>query len=88
MEPEPAPLAGPSNPSADGGSDVTKKTPLPWGQLSVVPFLQLAEPLTAQVISPVSLSCLSSALIHTGPNRPDRALNGPPSFSFAVHTRG
>lgn len=68
-EPEPAPLAGPSNQSSriqsaeggstNGGSDVTKKTPLPWGQLSVVLFLQLAEPLTAQVISPVSSTYLS-----------------------------
>ena len=37
---------------------MAKKTPLPWGQLSVVLFLQLAEPLTAQVISPVSFSLI------------------------------
>ena len=30
----------------------TDKTPLPWRQLSVVLFLQLTEPLTAQVIAP------------------------------------
>lgn len=68
-EPEPPILAGPSNQGSctisaegtrgtDGGSDVAKKTPLPWGQLSVVLFLQLAEPLTAQVISPVSFSLI------------------------------
>ncbi|OJA10381.1 hypothetical protein AZE42_07793 [Rhizopogon vesiculosus] len=28
------------------------KTPLPWRQLSVVLFLQLTEPLTAQAIAP------------------------------------
>ena len=66
-ESEDAALVGPSNhgsrtPSikcgtnANGGSDVVKKTPLPWAQFSIVLFLQLAEPLTAQVISPVSHS--------------------------------
>jgi hypothetical protein len=35
-------------------SDVVKRTPLPWAQFSIVLFLQLAEPLTAQVIYPVS----------------------------------
>lgn len=38
-----------------------QRTPLPWGQLSVIMFLQLAEPLTSQVISPfapeVGVSC-------------------------------
>jgi len=29
-----------------------KPTPLPWFQLSIVLFLQLAEPLTSQVIYP------------------------------------
>ena len=29
-----------------------KRTPLPWFQFSIVLFLQLAEPLTSQVISP------------------------------------
>lgn len=34
-------------------SDQTKKhTPLPWGQFSIILFLQLAEPLTSQVIYP------------------------------------
>lgn len=28
------------------------KTPLPWRQLSVILFLQLTEPLTAQAIAP------------------------------------
>lgn len=30
----------------------TKRTPLPWFQFSLIVFLQLAEPLTAQVIYP------------------------------------
>jgi len=62
-----ATLAGPSNqgsptPSVkgkagvNGGSGVVKKTPLPWAQFSIVLFLQLAEPLTSQVIYPVSCS--------------------------------
>lgn len=38
--------------NTDGPTDVVKKTPLPWAQLSIVLFLQLAEPLTSQVISP------------------------------------
>ena len=44
----------------DGDEPITK-TPLPWAQLSMVLLLQLAEPLTAQVIFPVSspLRCLS-----------------------------
>ncbi|KAG6904579.1 hypothetical protein DXG01_008881, partial [Tephrocybe rancida] len=29
-----------------------KRTPLPWAQFTIVMFLQLAEPLTSQVISP------------------------------------
>ena len=41
--------------NANGGSEVVKKTPLPWAQFSIVIFLQLAEPLTSQVIYPVSL---------------------------------
>jgi hypothetical protein len=65
-EPEAAMLAGPesrtnsrtssirSNINAKGQSDVAKKTPLPWGQFSIALFLQLAEPLTSQVIYPVS----------------------------------
>ena len=68
-EPETAVLAGPSNhtsltPSirgrtnADGGSDVVKKTPLPWAQFSIVLLLMLTEPLTSQVISPVSSSAV------------------------------
>ena len=61
-EPEVDTLAGSRTPSvegrtnADGWSDVIKKTPLPWAQLSIVLFLELAEPLTSQVISPVSSS--------------------------------
>ena len=61
-ESEVATLAGSRTPSVkdrsntDGGPDVIKKTPLPWAQLSIVLFLEIAEPLTAQVISPVSSS--------------------------------
>lgn len=40
--------------NAYGGPDVVKKTPLPWAQFSLTLVLLLAEPLTAQVISPVS----------------------------------
>jgi len=53
-------LAGSHTPSvksgtnANGGPDAVKKTPLPWPQLSIVLILELAEPLTSQVISPVS----------------------------------
>lgn len=43
-----------SKTNSNGGSEVVKKTPLPWAQFSIVIFLQLAEPLTAQVIYPVS----------------------------------
>jgi len=64
-EPEAVTLAGLSNqispaPGLKGGRngspDVVKKTPLPWAQFSLTLFLLLAEPLTAQVISPVSSS--------------------------------
>ena len=58
---EDATLAGPSNqgsrtPSIKGKANTSpvKKTPLPWAQFSIVLFLQLAEPLTSQVIYPVS----------------------------------
>ena len=40
--------------NANGVSEAIKKTPLPWAQYSIVLFLQLAEPLTSQVIYPVS----------------------------------
>lgn len=40
--------------NTDGGSKAIKKTPLPWAQFSIILFLQLAEPLTSQVIYPVS----------------------------------
>jgi len=64
-ESEATTLTGPSNqgsrtPSIKGrtnanrGSEAAKRTPLPWAQLSLVLFLQLAEPLTSQVIYPVS----------------------------------
>ena len=55
-------LAGGHTPSvkdrrnADGRPDAVKKTPLPWAQLSIVLILELAEPLTSQVISPVGPS--------------------------------
>ena len=65
---EAATLAGPSNqssriPSVKGKTranireaELVKKTPLPWAQFSIILFLQLAEPLTFMVISPVSSS--------------------------------
>lgn len=34
------------------GQDKKSPTPLPWFQFSIVLFLQLAEPLTSQVIYP------------------------------------
>ena len=67
-ESEVATLADPSNQSGraisirDGTNsddesrlDVVKKTPLPWTRLSIVLSILLAEHLTTQVISPVSL---------------------------------
>lgn len=64
-ESETVTLAGPSNQggraprikgkaNASGGSEMVKKTPLPWNQFSIILFLQLAEPLASQVIYPVS----------------------------------
>jgi hypothetical protein len=64
-EPDAATLACPSNQSSctssiggktnpKEGSNVVQRTPLPWAQFSIVLFLQLAEPLTSQVIYPVS----------------------------------
>ena len=47
---------------SDGGAITIKKTPLPWPQFSIVLFLLLAEPLTSQVISPVSCDPLLLAL--------------------------
>ena len=81
-EPEAVTLVGLSNqtsraPSvkggrnADGGSDAVKKTPLPWAQFSLTLFLMLAEPLTAQVISPVS-SSIGSYLLLRHRLAPDR----------------
>ena len=68
-EPEAATLAGPSNrgsrtssvrsrggTNASERSGVTKKTPLPWAQFSITLLLLLTEPLTSQIISPVSSS--------------------------------
>ena len=40
--------------NANGGTETAKKTPLPWAQFSIILLLQFAEPLTAQVIYPVS----------------------------------
>ena len=40
--------------NGEGASDAIKKTPLPWAQFSIVLVLQLVEPLTSQVIYPVS----------------------------------
>ena len=64
-ESEAATLAGPSNHTSrtpsiggktnvNGRSKLVKRTPLPWAQFSIILFLQLAEPMTMQVISPVS----------------------------------
>lgn len=70
-EPEAVTLAGLANqsnptPSVKGGRngrpDLVKKTPLPWAQFSLTLFLLLPEPLTAQVISPVSFSVISYLL--------------------------
>ena len=103
-EPEAVTLAGPSNktsrtPSiksktnADGGPDVVKRTPLPWTQFSITLFLQLAEPLTSQVISPVSSPVRFSVSFYSGifSHRPkgfDWLLNDPSSLLFVVCTRG
>jgi hypothetical protein len=68
-ESEAATLAGPSNQCSRTSSiksktkvkvqsDVVTKTPLPWAQFSIVMFLQLAEPLTSEVIYPVSLPAI------------------------------
>ena len=69
QDPDAVTLIGPSNPAsptsslkqlkgtttnAEGGTEVVKKTPLPWIQFSITLFLQLAEPLSGHVISPVS----------------------------------
>lgn len=45
-------------------SEQPKKTvtPLPWGQFSIVLFLQLAEPLTSQVIYPFAPQVRSAPL--------------------------
>ena len=48
-----------------GAAEVVKRTPLPWQQLSIVLFLQLAEPLTSQVIYPVGPSPIAFALPQT-----------------------
>lgn len=69
LDSEAATLAGPScqgsrAPSlkgkANGVYEPIKKTPLPWAQFSIIMFLHLAEPLTSQVISPVSAPVLAS----------------------------
>jgi len=43
------------------------RTPLPWRQFSIILFLQLAEPLTSQVISPFAPQVCSSTVdsLHT-----------------------
>lgn len=38
--------------SSSSSKPVREETPLPWAQFSLVLFLQLAEPLTSQVIYP------------------------------------
>ena len=53
-----AAVAGPSNQKINANDilEQTKKTPLPWAQFSIILFLELAEPLTSQVIYPVSFT--------------------------------
>ena len=76
-EPEATAQAGPSNQDSHTSSvgsetntNVVKKTPLPWAQFSLVMFLQLAEPLTSQVIYPVSLPVVfPPALVSFGTDR-------------------
>ena len=46
--------------NVSGAAEVAKRTPLPWQQFSIVLFLQLAEPLTSQVIYPVGPSSIAS----------------------------
>lgn len=36
----------------NGDSASKERTPIPWGQFSILLILQLSEPLTSQVISP------------------------------------
>jgi hypothetical protein len=80
-------LAGPSHWSSRTSSlrwkhnssrsqEAVERTPLPWAQLWIVLVLQLEEPLTAQVISPVS-SILGHWFVFSG-----RAINNlsPPSL--------
>ncbi|KAF9790416.1 member of major facilitator multidrug-resistance DHA1 sub-family [Thelephora terrestris] len=68
---EAATLAGPSNrgsrtssikgkANANLAPEVVKKTPVPWAQFSIVMFLQLAEPLTSQVIYPFAPELIRS----------------------------
>ena len=59
-EPGASTLTSPSNRGSE--SKLNKKPPFPWAQFSIVLFLQLAEPLTSQVIYPVSFSTLLFAL--------------------------
>ena len=40
--------------TTNGVPEVVKETPFPWTQVSIIMFLQLAEPMTSLVISPVS----------------------------------
>lgn len=47
-------IQGEANVNGRSRSGVVKKTPLPWAQFSVTLLLQVADHLTAQVISPVS----------------------------------
>jgi len=52
--------------AVSSGSEAVKRTPLPWAQFSIVLFLQLAEPLTSQVIFPVSSSISFSSVFCFG----------------------
>jgi hypothetical protein len=50
-----------------------KVTPLPWFQFSIVLFLQLAEPLTSQVIYPFAPQVRYIFVLPLDPHDADRA---------------
>lgn len=49
----------------EGGKDSAPKerSPIPWGQFSILLILQLAEPLTSQVISPFAPQVIQQAFL-------------------------
>ena len=64
---EETPLLRPQDDSNDPKKSV--ESPIPWAQFSIVLFLQLAEPLTSQVIYPfvpqVCLNAVSTVLFYS-----------------------